>query len=128
MTDALLFQYLGDAVGSCAIVPIQGDYALQIYIDGSTRRAYDFALQVVREVSRATDDVNTGNMNIQHRWAQWLREQDSLQNHPDFGARCSDYSLELLSNMPMLAELYESGTGKYQFFARLNYREESLHA
>jgi len=125
LTDALLFSHLAERDGSCAIVPIQGDRSAKNYIDGSSLRVYDFALQLLRLVSITTDTTNTSNMHIQHEWANWIMEQEKIGNYPDFGERCSDYRLELLSNMPMLAERYENGMGKYQFYARLNYFEEA---
>ncbi|MDL2206263.1 hypothetical protein LJC33_05060 [Eubacteriales bacterium OttesenSCG-928-N13] len=124
LTDALLFLYLGDYAGSCAIVPIQGDVVKKWYVDGSSVRVYDFAMQLTQPVSSTTDDVNIANMYIQRQWADWITEQQEAGNYPDFGPKCSGYSLELLSNMPTLAQLYENGLGKYQFYARLKYEEE----
>ena len=123
LEDALLFNYLAEREGSCAIVPIQGDLAVKTYVDGSSQRVYDFALQLLCRTSDATDDTNIRNMYFQRQWADWITEQQRLSNFPDFGERCSDYRLELLSNMPMLAEMFENGMGKYQFYARLNYME-----
>ena len=123
LTEPLLFSYLAEQEGSCAIVPIQGDAAIKWYLDGSSVREYSFALQLLRRVSDSTDDTNTGNAYILRQWVEWLSEQQRDGNYPDFGERCSDYTLEVLSNMPMLAQQYENGMGMYQFFARLQYWE-----
>lgn len=125
LTDALLFQVLGDQPNSCSIVPIQGDAVVRRYVDGSSVNVYDFALQNLLLVSGTLDDVNTYNMRIQREWAGWIRAQEEAGNYPDFGEKAHDYRLEVLTNMPMLVQRYENGMGKYQFYARLNYREDA---
>lgn len=127
LPDALLFQYLGDHPGACAIVPIQGDAAIKSYVNGASIRAYSFALQMLLRVSDSTDEINTGNMHMQRQWTDWIMEQERNGTYPDFGPGCSGYRLEITSNMPTLAQTYEGGTGKYQTFAILTYREESLY-
>ena len=123
LTEPLLFSYLAEQDGASAIVPIQGDAVIKAYVDGSSQREYSFALQLLRRVSDSTDDTNTGNAHILRRWVDWIHERQRIGDFPDFGARCSHYSLEVLSNMPMLAQVYENGMGKYQFYARLKYLE-----
>lgn len=123
LKDPLLLDYLGPFIGSCALSPLQGEAVQRQYINRDAVKVYDFALQMIRPVSQATDKTNAENMYIQRQWGAWIEAQNEAQNFPDFGPKCSDFKLELLSNMPMLAEIYEDGTGKYQFFARLNYKE-----
>lgn len=103
---------------------MQGDAALKIYVNGTSIRAYDFALQMLLRVSDSTDQINTSNMHMQRQWTDWIMEQHLQGNYPDFGPGCSGYRLTILSNMPTLAERYEDGVGKYQTFARLTYVEE----
>ena len=125
LSEPLLFSYLAEQDGAAAIVPIQGDAVVKWHIDGSSVREYSFALQLLRRISDSTDNTNTGNVFILRQWVDWIMEQERIGSYPDFGARCSDYSLEVLSNMPMLAQKFDNDMGMYQFFARLNYREES---
>ena len=125
--EPLLFSFLSEVDGAVSMSPIQGEAVIKRYMDGSSVRAYDFAIQRLARLSDTTDDTNTQNMYIQRQWADWIKDQQRIGNFPNFGSRCADYSLELLSNMPILSEQYPNGMGKYQFFARLNYREESDH-
>ena len=123
MTDALLFDFLNEHQGSCAISPIPGDAVVKWYIDSSSRRRYTFALQAMFAVSSATDTVNTDNMLSLRRWQDWLEDQEFEKNYPDFGEKCSDYRIENTSNMPSMAMRYESGFAKYQFMAQITYTE-----
>ena len=123
-SEPLLFSYLSEIENACAIVPIQGDAAVKWYLDGSSVREYSFALQLLRRMSDSTDDTNTKNAYILRQWVDWIKQQQREGNFPDFGERCTDYALQVTSNMPMLAQRYDNGMGMYQFFGKLTYRED----
>jgi hypothetical protein len=120
----VLFNFLTENADSFAIVPIAGNPFEKQYLGGALKR-YNFALQAMQNLSQTTDDVNTRAMLIMRQWQDWIEEQERTKNYPDFGAKCSDYKLENLSNMPQLAEIFQDGkAGKYQFVASLRYYEK----
>lgn len=124
LTDTPLLNWLGANDGECAIVPIPAD-AEPGFISGDVKEVtYDFMFQVMFQLSETTDDVNTDNMFTLRGWQDWIEEQEEAGNYPDFGDGYSCYELQNLSNMPQLAEVYESGMAKFQFPVRLKYLEE----
>lgn len=124
LTDRLLFDFLGGNDGNCAITLISAPRAVKTYVNGTSIKEYTFAFQVMFTISEGTDNTNTENMFTLRKWQAWVLEQEELRNYPDFGPKCSDYRLELLSNTPQMAMRYENGTAKYQFFAKIIYRED----
>lgn len=123
LTGTPLFNWLGENDGQCAIVPIPSD-TRPSFISGDREITYDFMFQVMFQLSETTDDVNTDNMFTLRGWQDWIDEQEEAGIYPDFGEKCSCYELQNLSNMPQLAEVYESGMAKFQFPVRLIYLEE----
>ncbi len=120
------FNFLEEHANSYAIVPIAGESVIKRYINGSALREYVFALQTMQSLSQTTDDVNTQTMYIMRQWQDWIEEQETAGNYPDFGEKCSGYRLENLSNMPQLAMTYtDEQMAKYQFMARLIYEEDN---
>jgi hypothetical protein len=124
LTDTPLFSWLNDVGGSCAVMQLPGEAQIVPLIDGGAVRHYDFALQVAFPLSDTTDDVNTDSMFTQRQWQDWIDEQETLGNYPDFGPKCFGYELENLSSDPELAQVHENGMATYQFFARIIYTEE----
>lgn len=124
LTDRLLFDFLGGNDGNCSITPVAAPRAVKTYVNGTSIKEYTFALQVMFAISESTDNTNTENMFTLRKWQSWILEQEQYRNYPDFGSKCSDYRLELLGNMPQMAMRYENGTAKYQFFAKITYRED----
>ena len=123
LTDNLKMDWLSGHSGSCAVVPVSGDIAVETFIDGSKVRQYDFMLQVMFEISDSDDGLNVENMFTLRQWQNWIDDMEFAGNYPDFGERCGGYALSNLSNMPQIAQVYDNGTAKYQFPARLVYTE-----
>lgn len=128
LTDAILMNFLRENDGACAIIPVAGDGVIEEFVDGSKLRAYDFMVQIMFQVSDTTDQVNTGNLFLMRQWQDWIHQMEEEGNYPDFGEGCGLYELENLSEMPQMVTLYEKkyegNMAKYQFAARLKYREE----
>jgi len=123
LTDTLMFEWLAENGGSCALSQIPGEAEVVPMIDGSAVKQYDFMFQVMFPLSETTDDTNTDNMFTQRQWQDWIEEQEQVGNYPDFGSRCYGYELRNLASDPQLAQTYENGMAKYQFAARLIYME-----
>ena len=123
LTDSLLFNYLQGHSGSCSLSPISQNAVIKKYIDGTMVKEYRFALQIMLTVTDAVDDTNTQNIFTLRKWQDWIEQMEHEKNYPDFGDKCSGYRLENLSNMPALALQYQNNIAKYQFFARIIYKE-----
>lgn len=120
----MTFQFLRMSPEWAAIAPIPGGAVVQEYIDGGSRRQYDFALQISATVSDDPDSpTNTDNMLAMRQWQEWIDAQEEAENYPDFGPTCSGYQLINLANMPTMAGRQNDGLAKYQFPARLIYEE-----
>lgn len=125
LTDYLMFDYLGGHNGNCSISPIFQDAVLKTYVNGVKIREYTFALQVTLPISDTTDDVNTQNMFTLRKWQAWVEQMEWLRDYPDFGDKCVVLKIENLNNMPQMAMMYDNGLAKYQFFAKITYREDA---
>ena len=120
LKNQTLFNWLGDNEGQAAIIPI-GETVVESYLDGSKLVNYDFMWAVMFSVSDTTDSANTDSMFELRLWQSWIDEQDMNGNLPDFGGGYDMCEAVNLSDMPNLALIYENGTGKYQFPARIVY-------
>lgn len=123
ITEYLYFDFLREHDGSTSLSPVSNDRAVKYYVNGTAIRQYDFALQILLQLSDTTDAVNTENIFKLRVWQDWIEEQEANKNYPDFGDRCSDYRWLNLSGEPVRAMVFDNGLAKYQFFARLQYRE-----
>ena len=124
LTDEIKLNWLSERSGSCAIVPIAGENIIDTYIDGTRVMRYDFIFQVMFDISESADDVNSENMFAMRQWQDWIEAMEMAQNYPDFGENCWDYELQNLSNMPQVAMVHDNLSARYQFPARLIYRED----
>lgn len=121
--NPLLFDWLTENQGDCAIVPISGQRDQRSYISGSAQRRYDFSLRISFMGSETTDSVNTDNMYSARQWQEWIEKQEFAENYPDFGDKCSCYELTNNTNTPERMR-YENGFTVYSFYATLYYLEE----
>jgi len=96
-------------------------------MDGSNLKHYDFMFLVMLPISDTTDGVNINNMFELRLWQNWIDEMQRSGNYPDFGEFCYDYELQNLANSPAVAQIYDNGTAKYQFPARLIYTETKVN-
>lgn len=118
-----LFDWLAEHQGACAIVAVADTPAIEVYADGSALKAYNFALQISLRLSETTDSTNTDNMLAMRQWQEWLDEQETAGNYPEFGDNCSCYEIENRANMPQITHIDENRMAKYQFPARIIYLE-----
>ena len=125
LTDSLLFNALNEHDGSCAFAPMIEDGTNRTDILGNVMRRYAFGIQVMLRLSDTTDSTNTDAMYTQRTWQEWIEDQEAAHNYPDFGPGYDDYRLEVISNGPDLAQAFDSGYAKYQFFARLYYTDHT---
>lgn len=126
LNEWLYFNATPMIVGTVAMNSVSGDRVYKRFVDGSVRRRVIFAIDMVLSYDDAgTSDVNMNAINEVNKFSEWIEEQLSLQNVPDFGNNKTIESIEVLTNVPSLLVDNTNGLAKYQFQARIEYKDES---
>ena len=126
LNEWLYFNATPMIVGTVAMNSVSGDRVYKRFVDGSVQRRVVFAIDMVLSYDDAgTSDVNMNAINEVNKFSQWIEEQLSLQNVPDFGKNRTIESIEVLTNVPSLLVDNTNGLAKYQFQARIEYKDES---
>jgi len=120
LTNATLFNFLGENKGQSAIVPIAETVDIE-YVDRTKQINYDFMWQASFDISSGTDDFNTDVLFDMRQWIDWIEEKNEAGELPDFGDDYTVLEIQNLSEIPNLAMTYDNSTVKYQFPARLVY-------
>jgi hypothetical protein len=121
--DAGLFiELLGALPTQYALVPLPGPKIIETYIDGSSLRQYQFALQSME--STADDPARIANNEFYEAFADWLESQTEAGTLPSLGTGKTAESIEALGQ-PILFQLGDSGTGIYQLQCRLVYQQDA---
>lgn len=126
LNEWLYFNATPMIVGTVAMNSVSGDRVYKRFVDGSVQRRVIFAIDMVLSYDDAgTSDVNMNAINEVNKFSEWIEEQLSLQNVPDFGNNKTIESIEVLTNVPSLLVDNTNGLAKYQFQARIEYKDES---
>lgn len=126
LNEWLYFNATPMIVGTVAMNSVSGDRVYKRFVDGSVQRRVIFAIDMVLSYDDAgTSDVNMNAINEVNKFSEWIEEQLSLQNVPDFGKNRTIESIEVLTNVPSLLVDNTNGLAKYQFQARIEYKDES---
>lgn len=126
LNEWLYFNATPMIVGTVAMNSVSGDRVYKKFVDGSVQRRVIFAIDMVLSYDDAgTSDVNMNAINEVNKFSEWIEEQLSLQNVPDFGKNRTIESIEVLTNVPSLLIDNTNGLAKYQFQARIEYKDES---
>lgn len=126
LNEWLYFNATPMIVGTVAMNSVSGDRVYKRFVDGSVQRRVIFAIDMVLSYDDAgTSDVNMNAINEVNKFSEWIEEQLSLQNVPDFGNNRTIESIEVLTNVPSLLIDNTNGLAKYQFQARIEYKDES---
>lgn len=126
LNEWLYFNATPMLVGTVAMNSVSGDRVYKRFVDGSVQRRVIFAIDMVLSYDDAgTSDVNMNAINEVNKFSEWIEEQLSLQNVPDFGNNKTIESIEVLTNVPSLLIDNTNGLAKYQFQARIEYKDES---
>lgn len=126
LNEWLYFNATPMIVGTVAMNSVSGDRVYKRFVDGSVQRRIIFAIDMVLSYDDAgTSDVNMNAINEVNKFSEWIEEQLSLQNVPDFGKNRTIESIEVLTNVPSLLIDNTNGLAKYQFQARIEYKDES---
>lgn len=126
LNEWLYFNATPMIVGTVAMNSVSGDRVYKRFVDGSVQRRVIFAIDMVLSYDDVgTSDVNMNAINEVNKFSEWIEEQLSLQNVPDFGNNKTIESIEVLTNVPSLLVDNTNGLAKYQFQARIEYKDES---
>lgn len=126
LNEWLYFNATPMIVGTVAMNSVSGDRVYKRFVDGSVQRRVIFAIDMVLSYDDVgTSDVNMNAINEVNKFSEWIEEQLSLQNVPDFGKNRTIESIEVLTNVPSLLIDNTNGLAKYQFQARIEYKDES---
>lgn len=112
--------------GTVAMNMVAGDRVTKEYIDGTKQKQCVFAIDMISEYDGSgTSDVNMNALAEVESFMDWLEIQNKESNFPDFGKNYITEKVEVLTNVPQLLINEQSQLAKYQFQARVNYKDES---
>ena len=112
--------------GTVAMNMVAGDRVTKEYIDGAKQKQCVFAIDMISEYDGSgTSDVNMNALAEVESFMDWLEIQNKESNFPNFGEKCITENVEVLTNVPQLLINEQSQLAKYQFQARVNYKDES---
>ena len=120
----LYFESADAYPGVRTLVPNVGDYQRYKDITGARYRSYAFVFVGYEQIDNGTSDINIQNMVLFDDFMDWLEEQKSLENYPDFGDKCSEYDIIILQNMANIGAIFTDNLAKYMFSVRIDYKEE----
>lgn len=123
--DILNFNFSPESGDSFALVTNYAEKVVQEYIDGTKKKAYGFTILIVKSYSTDGDDLNLQCMNFVQGFMDWMDEQDRRRKYPAFPDTCEIEKMEVLQNMPNLAEVNaEECWARYMVQCRIVYTEQ----
>ena len=72
-----------------ALVPNYGDFQIKQDICGNKYKEYTFAFVGVQSFDTGTSSINEDNMKMFDDFNDWIEEQETQKNYPNFGANVS---------------------------------------
>ena len=121
----LQFDTLETYAGARSFVPDYGEFTISTDIVGNKKKAYNFAFVGTEPLSFTTDTQNQSNLTLFDEFNNWIIEQETNKNYPNFGANVTDYKLIPLQNMANRTYFDEnSGLAKYILSFKLEYVEK----
>ena len=120
----LNFNFSPESPDKISLITNYSDRVRKAYITGDKQKEYGFSIIIVKPYSSDEDDLNLEAMNFAQAFMDWLDEQNSKGEYPDFGERCTIEKMENLQNMPNLSGINaEEGLARYMIQARIIYNE-----
>lgn len=126
LNNWLYFNATPSIIGTVSMNSVPGDNVYNQFINGAKQRRLIFAIDMVlSHDDMGTSDTNLLALDEVENLREWLREQQENKNFPDFGEYNKIEKMELLTSVPTLLVDTTNGLGKYQFQARIEYKDES---
>ena len=128
------FANIKDAITQ--FITLSQDTAIDVpYIDGSVLKRYSLTIisflsisnNPIVKVSGYTNE-NVSDMAEVQALIDWIAEQDTLHNYPNFGSDCLVESIKTLTNNPVLDQIDATKTpplAKYTFTIQVDYIDYS---
>ena len=134
--NPLFFNFINAKDNNNQIITSGNDTALQVkYVDGSILKEYIFTIVLFKSVSQNAvvkaegyPDENVTDLADIKSLIDWINEQDSIYNYPDFGEDCRVDSIETLTSIPVLEAVDTSmqpALGRYSIAIRIPYLDTS---
>ena len=134
--NPLFFNFINAKDNNNQIITSGNDTALQVkYVDGSILKEYIFTIVLFKSVSQNAvvkaegyPDENVTDLADIQSLIDWINEQDSIYNYPDFGEDCRVDSIETLTSIPVLEAVDTSiqpALGRYSIAIRIPYLDTS---
>ena len=111
--NPLFFNFINAKDNNNQIITSGNDTALQVkYVDGSIMKEYIFTIVLFKSVSQNAvvkaegyPDENVTDLADVQSLIDWVNEQASIYNYPDFGEDCIVDSMETLTSEPVLEDV-----------------------
>ena len=113
-------------LGTAALNSVPGDRVTKEFVDGSKEKQLIFAIDMITSYDAdGTSDVNMDALDEVNHFSDWIEQQYTDDNFPDFGETNTITKIEVLTNVPSLLVDATSQLAKYQFQSRITYKDES---
>lgn len=118
----LFFNFSTSESGDVVIATDATDFIETRYVDGTTKRHYDFSIVSYQDLNTdaPNDTLNIKIIESVESLMEWVRTQNKLRNFPVFPDNCSVLKVEVLQDIPTVAGQDET-TAKYLFGCRITY-------
>ena len=112
--------------GARSIIPDYGDFVISTDIVGNKRKWYSFGFVATEPLDTTDNDINNAtSRQLVDDFNDWLVEQETNKNYPDFGDKVTKYKIVPLYNTANMAQVFaENGMAKYILMARIEYTEK----
>lgn len=110
--------------GVISVNSVQNERYLDEFIDGSRRVEFIFAISLMKEYDTGTSPNNLEAMHEFELLQNWIEEQVSLGNLPDFGENIEIEKMEVLDTTPSMMVSEEESIAKYQGQFKVTYLEK----
>lgn len=135
-SSTLYFNFANIKDSITQFITLAQDVAIDTpFIDGSVRKRY--SLTVISFLSISDNPIvkvagfsneNVTDMAEVQALIDWIAEQDSIRNYPNFGEHCECESIKTTTNNPMLDQIDATKTpplAKYTFTIQVDYIDSS---
>ena len=134
--NPLFFNFINAKDNNNQILTSGNDTALQVkYVDGSILKEYIFTIILFKSVSQNAvvkvsgyPDENVTDLADVQGLIDWINEQGSVHNFPDFGEKCIVDLIETMTSEPVLDNVDTSiqpPLGQYSISIRIQYLDIS---
>lgn len=117
-----IFYLVGKAEnGGTTIVPNSSEEWTKQFSDGTGEKELTFTLVMYKPVSsEPNSNENARTQYDVEKAMEWIREQNEVENFPQFADNEAIFEIEVLENQPNMAG-QDKDTAKFMFAVKINY-------